>query len=50
MDINKSKHKSNEKNTNESVETVGLPQGVYIVIKKDRNGEIVEQNKIMVNN
>ena len=37
-------------NTNESVETVGLPQGVYIILCKDQNGAIIDQKKIMVNN
>ena len=37
-------------NTNEPIETVGLPQGVYIILYKDQNGAIIDQKKIMVNN
>jgi len=37
-------------NTNESIETTGLPQGVYIILYKDQNGTIIDQKKIMINN
>ena len=34
----------------EQIDTTGLPQGVYVILKKTLNGEVVEQKKIMVNN
>ena len=37
-------------NTDEPIETTGLPQGVYIVLYKDQNGTIIDQKKIMINN
>ena len=37
-------------NTDEPIETTGLPLGVYIVLYKDQNGTIIDQKKIMINN
>ncbi len=34
----------------EQIDTTGLPQGVYVILKKTLNGKVVEQKKIMVNN
>ncbi len=40
----------NVQNADEQIDTTGLPQGIYILLLKDKNGEIVEQTKIMKNN
>ena len=38
----------NVQNADEQIDTTGLPQGIYILLLKDKNGEIVEQKKIMI--
>ena len=38
----------NVQNADEQINTTDLPQGIYILLLKDKNGEIVEQKKIMI--
>ena len=33
---------------NEQIDTAGLPQGAYVLLEKNQNGEIVKQTKIMI--